>query len=536
MSQFPLHLLPDELVKEVFSHLPQADRLNLCLLNKYYHKIATQLLYNRIYLNDSNVVKSDYINLAINWSLINIPSSLSEKDSREIANKRLEQLIETLENVSLCRNSITWIRINWDLDSQLQKRILNILCDKGESVTRLENITDPNCNDIIMHGKIAKRQVISFDLAPPNALPEVPVSPDYIPNAKLFLKNRISSRLSHMTLFIDPVKLFNYLYPLKNKLQIVDLKLHWRSEFYQNEYFTKPLSKYEFTKLSEIFDVRTLKVLTVISWNQTLLDREIEMVNDFKEFTNIEDLSLISIKQKTRLIVSLFKRLKNLKRLKMDFLEDFVPESTNPEIFIAITTYCRYLQFMDLRFQGLDPSIISLGKVSSGIDDTFDINSENRFILTQTCNCDKCDYVFKEILKKKIFLFEEDYIFEDISDIASKDIYKMMRCLSLLPYSKACDYYPSVRTQPMNLKEFVKRINTNLWAYRQSRDQLILKKEKKVVLDDQNESGNSEEEIEEITYELPHDPLSEKDVIDCYHALIHQYKSTYITFLSRFKN
>ena len=523
---FPLVKLPDELIQELFSHLPQRDKLNVCLLNKKYNLIATKLIYRRIYLNDSNVVKSDFMDLAINWSLLNIPSYLVEEESRLIANLKLKALIKTLASNTLCVEAVQWIRINWDLDSGLQKEILTILCNKGKSIQRLENITDPGCNDIIANGLISKEKITSFDLAPPNSLPEMAVSRNYIPNSQKYLNERISSRLSHMTLFIDPMKLFNYIHPLKNKLQIVDLKLHWREEFYEQKYFTKRIRNSELTKLSDVFDIRTLKVLTIISWNQHLLEREVDMVKDFKEFVNIEDLSLISIKQDTDILVPLFSKLSQLRRLKMDFLEDYIPESTNPEIFLTIMLTSKKLQFIDMRFQGLDPSIITIGEDAHH---EYADNVENllrgrtgtsRFILSQHCHCDKCNYVFSDILKKKIFVFPEDETFEDVNDIAAKDIFKMMRYLSLLPYSKACDYYPSVRTQPMNLAEFVKKMNQNLLTYRDSKDQLV--------------ENKNEKDAESNRWVLPHEPLTEDDIIDCYHALIHQYKTTYIAFLKRF--
>lgn len=615
-SVFPWHSLDDDILFEIFSSLPQRDRLSLCLVNKRCNRLATKLIYRKVYLNDSNVVRSDFMDLAINWTFLSIPSFLPEDESREIANSKLKMLIDTFKKNILNLESVEWIRINWDLDSFLQKDILTLLCTKGKSLKRLENITDASCNDIIANGEISKRQVTSFDMAPPNSLPELPVPPNYIPNLKQYLNQRISSRLSHMTLFIDPMKLFNYLYPLKGKLQIVDLKFHWRREFYPNEYFINKIQKVPLKNLSEIFDTRTLKILTVISWNESLLPREIEMIKNFKEFINLQDISLISIKQDTNLLVPLFENLKKLKRIKMDFLEDYIPETTNPKIFLTILTNCKNLEFIDIRFEGMDTPIISI--------------KENRFELQQKCFCSKCDYIFNSILKKKIFLFPEDRYLTDIHDLAAKDLFKMMRYLSLLPYSKACDTYPSVRTQPMNLKEFVSKMNHNIFVYRKHRDQLVLNSdynydenmtndtsnnsgmtpnsnhftqsiinedsniidhpwinddegvetEVEVVEDDEDEVSdenrfddinnrvevendnlnmnmrdvtiaNNESEIDnhndgpvmhthtdledEVNLlKLPHEPLTEQDIVDCYHALIHHYRITYIAFLKGF--
>ena len=216
---FPLFKLPDELLFEVFSHLAQPDRLNVTVLNKRCYKVATKLIYRRIYLNDSNVVRSDYINIAINWTLLNIPSYLEEQDSREIANKKLKLLIRAFMTNKSTLEAVQWIRINWDLDEDLQRKILSLLCSDGISLQRLENVTDPMCNDIIANGEVSAKHLTSMDMAPPHSLPELDVPRDYIPNLITYLDKRISTNLSHMILFIDPVRLFNYLYHLKEKLK-----------------------------------------------------------------------------------------------------------------------------------------------------------------------------------------------------------------------------------------------------------------------------------------------------------------------------
>ncbi|CCF58785.1 hypothetical protein KAFR_0F01880 [Kazachstania africana CBS 2517] len=516
---FPLESLPDELIKEILSNLNQCDRLTSALVNKRFNKIATKLIYRRIYLNDSNVVRSDFMNIAINWTLLHIPSFISEEESREIANEKLLKLIDTLQTNVLTIESVEWIRINWDLDPNLQRNILNLLCNNAKSLKRLENITDPQCNDIIAKGKISQANVTSFDMAPPNALPESVVNETYIPNLVTYLNQRISNNLSHMTLFMDPIKLFNYLYHLKEKLTIVDLKLHWRREFFQGEYFTMDkLRNPPFRKLNEIFDIRTLKTLTIISWNESLIDREIEMLKEFKEFIYLEDLSLISIKQDIDILIELFNKLTNLKRLKMDFLEDFVPETTSSQIFLSILLNCKKLQFIDIRFEGIDLPMINL--------------IENKFEVTQKCFCESCNNTFDKIIRNKIFLFPNDYYLTDLHDIATKDILKMMRYLSLFPYSKACDCYPSVRTQPMNIEQFVKKMNENLLIYRQNRSQLLPfnSSEDPNIVDSRNLT------FEQKLLRLPHDPITRDDVVNIYHALLHHFKTTYYTFLKGFSD
>ncbi|CAL9731819.1 F-box protein Das1p [Monosporozyma unispora] len=560
-SIFPINNLPDDILFEIIANLPQRDRLTCLLINKRWYNIAIKLLYRRIYLNDSNVVRSDFINIAINWTLIYIPSFLNEDESREIANIKLSKLISTLQTNINILESIQWIRINWDLDANLQKKVLNLLCSKGKSLQRLENVTDPSCNNIIADGYYSSKNLISFDMAPPNSLPELTVPENYIPNLIKYLNQRISTHLSHMTLFIDPLKLFNYLYPLKEKLTIIDLKLHWRREFYSPEYFKSNSSTPKYTSLTDVFDIRTLKTLTIISWNESLMSHEIDMIKEFKKFKFLEDLSLISIKQDRSVLMDLFNKLSNLKRLKMDFLEDYIPETTNPQIFLSILITCKKLQFIDIRFEGIDSPIIDM--------------TGNKFTINQKCYCNKCNNTFNEVLRKKIFVFPIDYYLTDVQDIAAKDIFKMMRYLSLLPYSKACDSYPSVRTQPMNLDEFVKKMNNNLANYRQHKSQLLnsprdgteselnhthendteIHNDEIITLDTMtaiqntatNPNATNMEQLDALLSSrilnqrqdnkvdrLPHEPLTKMDIINLYHAMIHHFKQTYFTFLKGF--
>lgn len=430
LDHFPLESLPDELIKEVLSHLPQRDRLRACLLNKKLSKIALSILYRRIYLNDSNVVESDTFNLAINWTYLYIPANKPEPISRTIANNKLDLLIRTLSNDIERLNSIQWIRINWDLDKDKQASVLRLLCSYSRSLVRLENVTDPDCNDIIANGPFSSANLVSLDTAPPNSLPEREVSRSYLPNLSRYLKQRISANLSHMTLFMDPVQLFNCIHPLTYKLQIYDLKLHWRTEFYPIDQINTTIRSPPLTKLSEIFDTRSLKVLTIISWNESLLKREMEILTEFYEFTEIQDLSLISMRQNPTILIQLFKRLKNLKRLKTDFLHDFTPQPTLTDVFLSLMLNCKKLQFLDLRYESIDQQIIS--------------TEGSRFKFLQNCYCESCIYTFNNIIYAKFFNSSKDMVIRDLSDLAAKDIFSMMKYLSLLPYSKASFRYLSI--------------------------------------------------------------------------------------------
>ncbi|SCU99669.1 LAME_0G04742g1_1 [Lachancea meyersii CBS 8951] len=529
IDQFPLDLL-----QEVLSFLPQQDRLQCSLVSRKFNGIATKLLYRRIYLNDSNVVRSDIMNLAINWTLLYVPNRLPEAVARKVADRKLRSLIRTLQSNERAVKAVEWVRINWDLNPKWQKQLLSVICNESESLQRLENVTDPACNDIIAHGKMSRQKLSSFDMAPPNPNAGSEVDPSYIPNLKTYLSQRISSQITYMNLFIDPILLFSCLYPLRDKLQVVDLKLHWRVEFYQKMYFKESIAERPIQKLSDIFDTRSLRVLTIVSWHECLLSGELEMLRQFQEFTNIEDLSLISIEQETTPLISLFRKLIGLKRLKVDFIEQLSSQSTKPELFLAILHCCRELEFLDMRFEGLDAPIVDVEK--------------GDFRLTQKCHCSSCMHVFDSIIRQKLFLFPEDYVLTDFRDVLTKDIFRMIRFHCLLPYSKACDYYPSVRTCPMDIDKFVSLMNNDLKLYRASRSQLVRdpvvpdenSRSSYCQLDDQPEQPcledllDSDDENSFIDMVLPHKPLTRQDVVACYHALIHHHRRTYVALLTQF--
>ncbi|SCV03543.1 LANO_0G04764g1_1 [Lachancea nothofagi CBS 11611] len=532
-STMPLDDLPVGLLQEILSFLPQQDRLTVCLVSRKFNHIATKLVYRRIYLNDSNVVRSDIMNLAINWTLLFVPNRLPEQYARKIADRKLRSLIQTLQSNDRAVQSVEWVRINWDLDPKWQKMLLSVICNESCSLQRLENVTDPSCNDIIAHGRMSSQRLTSFDMAPPNPNAGSEVDPSYIPNLKKYLSQRISSRITFMNLFINPQTLFTHLYPLRDKLQIVDLKLHWRVEFYPKEHFAHDISERPLHKLSDIFDTRSLKVLTIVSWHECLLPSELEMLQQFKEFTNVEDLSLISIEQEPSPLIGLFTSLSKLRRLKIDFIEQLSSQSTKPELFLAILHCCRELEFLDMRFEGLDAPIVDV--------------ENGDFRLTQKCYCSSCMHVFESILRQKLFLFPEDYVLADFRDVLTKDIFRMIRFHCLLPYSKACDYYPSVRTYPMDMEKFVYLMNNDLKLYRASRCQLVrdpISSETNDHYDrcrfDVPESPSlddlfdSDDENTFADMALPHKLLTREDVVQCYHALIHHHRRTYIALLTQF--
>ncbi|KAL6944620.1 hypothetical protein ACO0RG_001359 [Hanseniaspora osmophila] len=492
----PLNTFSDEILYEVITHMDQRTKLAMSLVNLRFHKLANKSIYRQIYLNDCCVVESKSINLANKWTVLYLPALIDEKKSRFIADKKLCRLLATFEEKpQTTLKHVEWVRINWDLNKNLQKLIVERLCNGAPNLVRLENVIDPSCYDIIAQGKYSDRNssLRSFDMAPPNSSPGDTIDDHYLPNFYKFLDSRFYNNIDNittLTLFIDPVILFglnNYLdqetnfglYPKLlrggKKLYIKDLKLHWRLEFFPMNVFQlqQKATKMTLPKLSDMFDTKTLETLTIISWEEEMEERNKELLRQVADFHNLKDLSLISLQQSFAILQTLFdgKNMPDLKRLKFDFLDSFGLDNASPLLLRVILDNCKKLEYLDIRSnEFLVQPIVSLRRsMDNETNNREEYHHQNlrlfKFGVTQQCYCPKCCDYFNSFLTKTLFPKELD--FNDINymklhEFFFRDIFKLMKHYGLFPYSKASDIYPSVRTQPMNISEFVKKFNLKL--------------------------------------------------------------------------
>ncbi|KAL6948874.1 hypothetical protein ACO0QE_001349 [Hanseniaspora vineae] len=495
-SGLPLNIFSDELLYEVITHMDQRTKLAMSLVSFRFHKLANKSIYRQIYLNDCCVVESKRINLANKWTVLYLPALIDEKKSRSIADKKLCRLLATFDSKpQTTLIHVEWVRINWDLNKDLQRTIVERLCNGAPNLVRLENVIDPSCYNIIAQGKYSNRNssLRSFDMAPPNSSPGDTIDDNYLPNFYKFLDSRLYNNIDNittLTLFIDPVILFglnNYLdqeinfglYPKLlrggKKLYIKDLKLHWRLEFFPMNIFQlqQKATKMTLPKLSDLFDARTLETLTIISWEEEMEERNKELLKQVADFHNLKDLSLISLQQSFAILQTLFdgKNMPDLKRLKFDFLDSFGLDNASPLLLRVILDNCKKLEYLDIRSnEFLIQPIVSLRRsMDNGTNNREEYNQQNlrllKFGVTQQCYCPKCCDYFNNFLTKTLFPKELD--FNDINymklhEFFFRDIFKLMKHYGLFPYSKASDIYPSVRTQPMNISEFVKKFNLKL--------------------------------------------------------------------------
>lgn len=491
--------LPNEILQNIVSLLTQSDLINLTLTSKLFYKLSTRTLYSKLYLNDSVIEYSDVYQLASSWSWLKLKPNPSSESSRKEANYKLKCLLETLMNNPNLVNNILEVRLNWDLDIQLQKKFVFFITNSSKSLQIIENVTDPELNEAIINTNNytstsnnngdETNNLISLDLPPPNPLPSLEISDDYLPNAKKYMIKRLShDNIKVLTLFIDPLLLFNNLIklPQKNPLEIESIKLHCRADTYPTILYNR--RNWEFNKLSEIFNTSYLKVLTIISWYDHICPDRIYKFDQWSEFPNLEDITLIAVTYNDKKISNLIENCRILKRLKLDFSYPKREMSKNSLVYKSIFKHKFNLKFLDIKLN-LTNRIFNL-----------DIR-EFSIVLKIPCNCYLCqEIVFKEIFQKKILPKREDYKIENIDQFEQINFFEQLFESSLSPYSKAVDKYPSVKTGPDTIKDFLNRYN-----------QINLERSKNF------------------------NPLNEQDFYNLYHCLIHSIKIDIEPFLIYFK-
>lgn len=480
-----LMLLPNEILQNVVSLLTQPDLLTLTLTSNLFYKLSTRILYSKIYLNDSIIEYSDVYELASSWSWLRLQPSSSNEDSRKEANYKLECLLRSLKQDQALVNNIIEVRLNWDLDIQLQKNFVDFLTNSSRSLKIIENVTDPELNEAIVSSNY-KSNLISLDLPPPNPLPSLEIADDYLPNAQSYMIRRLTPNIKVLTLFIDPLLLFNNLIRPKKILEIETLKLHCRADTYPGILYNRRHWKYN--KLSEIFDSRYLKVLTIISWYDHICPDRIYKFDQWAEFPNLEDITLIAVTYNDKKISNLINNCRQLKRLKLDFSFPKRAMAKNSLVYKSIFTHKDHLKFLDIKLN-LTNRIVNL-----------DVR-QFTIVFKVPCKCSLCqETVLKGIFEGKILPNPEDYKIDTMETFEKLDYFDQLFDSSLSPYSKAVDRYPSVKTGPDNIEDFLHRFN-----------QVNMERSPNFI------------------------PLVEQDFYDLYHCLIHSLKMDIEPFLTHFK-
>lgn len=440
---------PNEIQSSIISFLQQDDLVTMCLVSKLFYNLATQFLYRRIYLNDS-FIETSRLNhlylLAPNWSWFKLKRDHSIDETKEDANDKLKLLVRTLRENLLLNNKIYELRLNWDLEIDLQLDLLKVVADNSQSVRIIENITDPKMNSEGLQKSKYSSNITSLELPPPQALPTMEV-PDrsYLMDLTKHLTMNLTRHLRHLTLFIDPLLMFNNVVRPKFKLELNSFKYHCRQDLYPRSVYKK--EEWLHHKLSDIFDVRYLKNLTIISWHDSMPNQEIFRFADWSDFVNLEDITLIAVVFNDRLIAKMIRSCKKLRRLKLDFGNLMVLPNTRVYKAIMSPPVMQNLEFLDMKLY-IPKKIFDLDLR------TYEVEAK------KFCSCLDCNATYAEVLRAKVIPTGRDFMSK-----AGRDFYYQVNFFyhfahaSLLPYSKAVDKYPSVRTSDDNVEQFVDYFN-----------------------------------------------------------------------------
>lgn len=492
-----LHRLPTELVQEVVWFLPQKDLLSLSLASRYLRELAANILYRRIYLNDTRVEASEEYLLAPNWSWLEVKCFAGEAESeadvetrsKQCANGKLRSLIRALSSSPGLCNKVVEVRLNWDLDINLQMELIEVLVNRSQSLRIIENVTDPRLNSVILRGRYV-RNLVSLDLPPPNTLPSIDISRDYLADLQQCVAQRLQHGLASikvLIIFMNPLLLFNNVYRLRpgRKFQIASLKIHYRADFYPEQVYSR--ANRTLARYSDVFDVRYLRVLTIISWHEQILPESTYDFAQWHDFTQLEDITLIAVTFDDPKIARLIERAHCLKRLKLDFFYPRRSMATDSLTYKAIFHQRRNLRFLDLKL-ALNVKIVNL-----------DVR-RYRIKIKIPCKCSLCqDRVLKGIFESKILPTDDDYFVQQIENYEIINFFDQLFMSNLLPYSKAVDAYPSVETGSDSIESFLARFN----------------------------SMNAERSSTFV-------PLDTQDFYDLFHCLIHNLKHTLAPFVTEF--
>ncbi|KAH3678483.1 hypothetical protein WICMUC_001500 [Wickerhamomyces mucosus] len=492
ISSFPIiGILPTELQSYIVFFLQQDDLIELSLVSKFYYNLAIQQLYKRIYLNDSFIETSEInhlYRLASNWSWLKLPSDLDIEGAKSEANYKLKLLIRSLDENLELNNKVVEVRLNWDLNIDLQLILVQYLTNNSNTIRIIENITDPKLNIEGVQNSRFGKNLTSLDLPPPYPLPESDLpSIDYIPGLYKHLSTNLTQNLKHLTLFIDPLQLFNNIIRPNFKLELESFKLHCRSDSYPPEIYRK--QNWKFFKLSDIFDIRYLKNLTIISWFDHYPFSDVFKFDHWIEFENLQDITLIAVEFNDLLISKLIRACKNLKRLKLDF-GNILLLRENTLIYRAIFSpkVLKTLKFLDIKLYFPD-RIFSI-----------DIR-DFTFMFKELCSCSFCkDHVYPNILRGKIVRDGNELLKVGPREFYQKvSYYDHFFCANLLPYSKAVDRFPSVKTSSETIETFLNAFN----ELNSTREDFI--------------------------------PLNEDDFYDLFQCLIHSWKLELTPFIESFQ-
>ncbi|CUS25023.1 LAQU0S25e00166g1_1 [Lachancea quebecensis] len=470
--------LPLEVIERVARYLPQADKVRLTYVSSKFRFKVLPIIYRNIYLNETPCVLSDADPLlANNWTCLSIL-----RPHFQYADTKLKALVRSLERSSLLSSYVEVVHCTWHLDLGILRRLLAVLVRKAHNLREFRNFLHL---ELATDLKAIGSRLNSLDLPPPGILPQKLVSESYLPLLRDLVRHSRLDNLTSLNIYLDPGVFFTNYAPGIRKLRIRELGLSLRGDNYSSASFNTPRLTY-----SGIFDPNFLERLTILSWHekQDLDIYEHYHLFELLEFKNLKELTLMSFFANDNFLQECIRSFCQLRRLKLDYMFGHSISSNIVEL-MAQSPSRKTLQYLDLKFWELDPYLI-----------TIEQRQRSRFEINETCKCDSCKDVFRNIIRKKLFPSQAALNIESIEDVTKRDIItKIISVDPIVPYAQFVDTRPGMMFVENPILGNARTINKALGV-----------------------SGPSQS------------AFTSCDVVRVYHAHLHSMKRTFDFFLQKF--
>lgn len=517
-----LDLLPVHLLDYLFDFFPQETTVALLYTNKTLRQFARSKLYRRIYLSDAIMAQSSVYNVGRLWSVLKAdfsqggqkpstasnvvndnnssssnndnandsdndttqynPNVVSGKNNDELfsvadgdklvlqtLNLKLRSLISTLKNNADLCNLVKEIWIDQDLDFTLQQELVYWLMNNSPSIRFINSVLNNELMYTIQSGKYINN-LQSLDIAPPNLLSSM-VSNEYLQKVRTIITKNIDERnykMHTLSLFADPIKLFNGMKYVKSdfadlKLKVTSLNYHIRDDKFNFSHISEIDQEERITKLNEIMDPCYLRSLTIICWlviDTPAVAARTFLRNIWEGFKNLQEISFVSMIVKEELIAEFLQHFANkLKRFRFHYALPRYHLINNSSLLTrALIKYqSKSLEFIDINFHDDEHEFywynVFDSKVEFHTEEVLEDGEENN-----GCFCADCKYTKKTIITDKLFHGELSDVSQE--DFNTKSIISLIFRRGLIPYTFSFDKYPSF-VSIYKIQQFLKEFNSN---------------------------------------------------------------------------
>ncbi|CEP63230.1 uncharacterized protein LALA0_S07e05424g [Lachancea lanzarotensis] len=470
-----LERLAFETWNELAKYLTQDERVALTYVSSKVRLAISPILYRNLFLNEEPCVFSDSNPLLANsWSVLCIT-----EHKNEYADQKLSCLIRTLQESPFLSSNVEVVHCTWHLDIALLRDLLAVLVHNAPNLRHFRNFLTPAIIDDLK--KVAP-QLQSLDLPPPGVLPQGQVAGSYLPRLASLVRCSSFENITALNIYMDPGEFFSNYAPWAPKLRLRELSLSLRGDNYEPDSF--PKARYTY---SDVFDVRYLESLTILSWfeEENIDVYEKYHLHELLKFQNLKELTLLSFYANDGFLRECIQSFPLLRRLRLDYMLGHMIDQGTLTLLSQSPAHLS-LQYLDLKCSPLEPYLVTVVRGRTA-----------RFEINESCVCPACRDVVQNILRKKIFSTQSSYLVKGLEDIPNRDVITRIISLSpIIPYTPFVDIRPG---------------------------QSYINDPAKAVASTLNKAFGQ-------------DVFAVEDIIKIYHAHLHSLRRTFGYFLQRFPN